>query len=292
MNEQNIEEVYQTLAREYHLQMIWDDEHNMYAIRHPQIGGDHVLLLLPSSLDSKSSARISVSYSHHDRAPEGIIYCLEHLVHVRNELEKKGYTPSWVADETSFEYCVTQDVSHTADVEKLLKNFRGLDIDPEKTEFILETMLRGFTQYVDENSPAYSATEHVMLPSYTAEQIEQFCLAIGEVDFQEEDYLFGQYAGNYISALISRCVDDDILIPVGHLDEHEPLSNLGYGNKNKTITVQGNAGYYIGDNMTGGEIYINDDYESISVNIKGGNVYHKGKAIVKDGKRLEKGRVS
>jgi len=38
--------------------------------------------------------------------------------------------------------------------------------------------------------------------------------------------------------------------------------------------------------MEGGEIYLNGDYESLSNSVSGGNIYHKGKLIVENGRRL------
>ena len=52
------------------------------------------------------------------------------------------------------------------------------------------------------------------------------------------------------------------------------------------IIINGNAGANIGDGMTGGEIHLNGNYVSLSDDIEGGNIFHKGKQIVKNGKRL------
>ena len=50
------------------------------------------------------------------------------------------------------------------------------------------------------------------------------------------------------------------------------------------IIVNGNAGMLVGNMMKGGEIYLNKDYIGISCHIRGGNIYHKGTQIIKDGK--------
>lgn len=55
--------------------------------------------------------------------------------------------------------------------------------------------------------------------------------------------------------------------------------------KNGKITINGNAGLYFGHNMVGGIVNINGDYESLAGNIKGGNIYHKGKLIVENGRQ-------
>ena len=51
------------------------------------------------------------------------------------------------------------------------------------------------------------------------------------------------------------------------------------------ITVNGNAGNLVGWYMKDGEIHLNGDYESLSDHIKGGNIYHKGKLIVENGRK-------
>ena len=61
---------------------------------------------------------------------------------------------------------------------------------------------------------------------------------------------------------------------------------VGEGMKNGEITVNGNAGDWVGNGMKRGEIHLNGDYESLSRNIFGGNIYHKGKLIVRNGRRL------
>jgi len=52
------------------------------------------------------------------------------------------------------------------------------------------------------------------------------------------------------------------------------------------ITVNGNAGDEVGYMMKDGKIHLNGDHEYLSEYIHGGNIYHKGKLIVKNGRRL------
>ena len=61
---------------------------------------------------------------------------------------------------------------------------------------------------------------------------------------------------------------------------------VGWNMKNSTITVKGNAGERIGRFMRSGTIFLEGEYTSLSDEIKGGNIFHKGKQIVKNGKRL------
>ena len=56
--------------------------------------------------------------------------------------------------------------------------------------------------------------------------------------------------------------------------------------KDGKITIKGNAGYWVGEGMENGEIYLNGDYESLGHLIHGGNIYHKGKLIVEEGRTI------
>lgn len=53
------------------------------------------------------------------------------------------------------------------------------------------------------------------------------------------------------------------------------------------IVVKGNSGKGVGNEMQGGEIHLEGEYESIAMNTKGGNIYHKGELIIEDGKDVE-----
>jgi hypothetical protein len=64
-------------------------------------------------------------------------------------------------------------------------------------------------------------------------------------------------------------------------------NGTGVKNKGARIIVVGEAGNEIGYEMQGGEIHILGDYDSISEKIIGGNVYHQGVRIIKDGKQVQ-----
>jgi len=63
-------------------------------------------------------------------------------------------------------------------------------------------------------------------------------------------------------------------------------SGVGRAMRGGTITVEGDVTTHVGQGMRGGEIYLNGEYQSLGGDIQGGNIYHKGKPIVKDGKKL------
>lgn len=52
------------------------------------------------------------------------------------------------------------------------------------------------------------------------------------------------------------------------------------------IIVKGNAGRNVGGYMAGGSIYIYGEYVSIGLDIRGGNIFHRTRQIIKDGKVL------
>jgi hypothetical protein len=107
---------------------------------------------------------------------------------------------------------------------------------------------------------------------YSAADVEKFSLALAE--FQDEGQ-FSKKAGLFLSALINNGNDTDYIIHTGHL---KPILWLGYKNS-KNITVEGNAGDFVGPRMEGGEIHINGEIGSFG-DIKHGKIYHKGKLIV------------
>ena len=57
----------------------------------------------------------------------------------------------------------------------------------------------------------------------------------------------------------------------------------GFKMKKGRIVIHGNSGFDPGILMQGGEIHIDGEYRSIR-DIYGGNIFHKGKQIIKDGK--------
>lgn len=61
---------------------------------------------------------------------------------------------------------------------------------------------------------------------------------------------------------------------------------VGDAMKGGTIIIEGNAGISIGREMKGGEIHVNGDRGYLGIHIKGGNIYHRGKLIVKNGVEL------
>jgi formylmethanofuran dehydrogenase subunit C len=63
-------------------------------------------------------------------------------------------------------------------------------------------------------------------------------------------------------------------------------SNVGYNMEGGKIIVNGNAGYSPGIEMKSGVIELNGDYTKLSDHINGGDIWHRGIQIVKDGRTI------
>jgi len=151
-----------------------------------------------------------------------------------------------------------------------------------------------------------------------SERITEFSLLLEE---HENKNYFEYFTGWYLSALINGSRDKDFKIITNYLSKtidyigYKNTKNIdvngnvggliGDGMKGGKITVNGNAGDWVGDcmedgeitingnardgvggYMEGGKIHLNGDYKSLSDYIPGGNIYHRGKLIVKNGRRL------
>ena len=113
-----------------------------------------------------------------------------------------------------------------------------------------------------------------------------------------------RHSGIYLSRAINNSADKEFVVHTNYLDSL--ISFLGYENngkiitingnagngvgwfmKNGAITINGNAGDTVGYYMNGGNIYLKQKYKFIANNISRGNIYHEGKLIVKDGRRVK-----
>ena len=156
-----------------------------------------------------------------------------------------------------------------------------------------------------DNNFAYDYCCSLLPKAYDSEDIITFTKML---KFYEKEqypiYWLCWYAGNYINALINNCKSKKIILDTTHLETR--LYNLGFRNEKRHIIINGNCGVllgnemrsglieangdcweWIGSCMTGGTIRLNGDYAKLSPNIAGGNIYHKNKQIIKDGKPLD-----
>ena len=151
------------------------------------------------------------------------------------------------------------------------------------------------------NGSYYNKLEKSFTKPYTAKNIELFSLMLPKYIDKSE---FSWKSGYYLSHIINNSKDNKFIIHTKNLTT--PLDWLGYQNNSKEliikgdarkwvgshmkggeINIYGNAGYGVGNSMEGGEINLNGDYDSLALDIKGGNIYHKRKLIVKNGRKIK-----
>lgn len=213
----------------------------------------------------------------------------------------------------------------------------------------LDDIIKGFEEVIraivdKENyfAKLYQCCEKNIPQEYTARDIEKFSIVLAQYQEIEE---FEERSALYLSALINHSSEQRFIVHTSHLTHlTRDIHHFGYKNNGKQITVkgdvgmsvgdemesgeihiEGNAGPYvgnqmfggkihvqghtggligirmhggeiyihgdvgscIGDKMRGGVIHIGGDYGSISDEIKGGDIFHKEKQIVKDGKLVK-----
>ncbi len=145
--------------------------------------------------------------------------------------------------------------------------------------------------------------QSVLNMATSKEKIQDFLESIGEEDFT---YVTSRYS-DCLGGFISYCVDNvypedkiELILPsdinaLGTLTRKNWIIHgnagdfVGIGMQEGLIEVNGDAGKYVADGMEGGEIHLNGNYKrigSMSTEITGGEIYHKGKLIYKNGKRV------
>jgi len=150
----------------------------------------------------------------------------------------------------------------------------------------------------DIHSYIYKLTKSI---HYTANDITNLSITLSEFQNMKD---FSKRAGFFLSVIINNHIDIDTNFIIVTNSFSYPINFFGYRTtKNITvqgdvgsyagylmkcgsITVKGNAGESVGGDMGGGAIFIEGDYESLGEEreIRGGNIFHKGKQIVKNGK--------
>jgi glutamate synthase domain-containing protein 3 len=91
----------------------------------------------------------------------------------------------------------------------------------------------------------------------------------------QEGVIYTENTGNFLGINIEN----------GTINVKNAGDRLGYSMQDGTIYVN-NAGKSVGDGMQCGTIHIGNSYKSLANTIHGGNIYHQGRLIVKDGVKL------
>ena len=95
--------------------------------------------------------------------------------------------------------------------------------------------------------------------------------------------------GNCTTGYAGAGMESGLVVIKGNAGDY-----AGHSMKGGILIVNGNAGHHVGGdsshqeehNMNGGSIFLEGKYGSLGGGIKGGNIFHKGKQIVKNGKVL------
>jgi len=111
----------------------------------------------------------------------------------------------------------------------------------------------------------------------TSSQITNFSILLQKY----QDHKYFSRSGIFISYLINESEEEKFSIITTGLEKL--LNHIGLYNK-KNIVINGDVGYGVGSRIKSGEIHVDGDIEELSNHISGGNIYHKGKLIVENGR--------
>lgn len=210
------------------------------------------------------------------------------------------------------------EIKPNPNLEYLVREYEGFikkAIDYDKAEELYKELKLNTEYLISKNIEQFSLT----LSNY--EQLRNFYISgyfISRVINDSKDEEFRIHT-NHLDSLISylgykntknMIVNGDFGHCVGYLMQNGTITVkgnaghcVGYSMKNGKITINGNAvdevgrfmqggnilingnaGYCVGLLMEHGTINLNGNYVSSSTEIKGGNIYHKRKLIVENGK--------
>ena len=121
---------------------------------------------------------------------------------------------------------------------------------------------------------------------YSARDVEDFSIVLA--GFQGGEF-FPTKAGLCLSALINNGDEDDYVVHTTAFAE--PIISIGYRNT-KNITVEGNAGHYVGDEMEAGKIIVNGNVgDDVGWYMKGGSITVVGDAGYSVGGHMSDGEL-
>ncbi|MDD5171997.1 MAG: hypothetical protein PHF60_03085 [Candidatus ainarchaeum sp.] len=133
-------------------------------------------------------------------------------------------------------------------------------------------------------APYISALSLVKKLSYSAKDVEQFSIALGE---SQDIKYFGSRAGIFLNALINNGKDTDYVIQTRQLSV--PIHYFGDGNT-KNITVEGDLGAYAGTNMKCGSILVRGNAGmEVGRYMSGGTITVEGHASNMPGRMMRGG---
>lgn len=121
---------------------------------------------------------------------------------------------------------------------------------------------------------------------YSARDVENFSIALAE--FQDEEG-FVDKSGYFLSALINNSSDSDFVVHTAHLQYK--VNFLGYENT-KNITIEGDVGRFLGNQIISGNISINGNTGRwVGAEMRGGNIRVKGNTGLYPGCNMKGGEI-
>ena len=112
----------------------------------------------------------------------------------------------------------------------------------------------------------------------TAQDIEYFSLSLDHST--SDDFMSSIYTGIFLTECVQRCVEDRITIHTHHIGD---LRCLGYGNQNKHIVIEGNAGDEVAKEMLSGIVEVKGNVNGQSgALMRGGELIVRGDALGSD----------
>src|SRR5208283_2248609 len=125
-----------------------------------------------------------------------------------------------------------------------------------------------------------------MKHGYSANDIEDFSIVLGEF---QGGTCFSTKAGLYLSALINSSEEENFVVHTTAFAE--PIISIGYCNT-KNITVIGDAGQYVGDDMEKGTIIVKGNAgDDVGWHMKGGSITIEGNAGECAGCHMRRGAI-
>jgi len=169
------------------------------------------------------------------------------------------------------------------------KDVRKVEVKEDRVLEQLKAALRKFEYNDNEYSDANykNALGHVKDLVYSAKDVENFSVALA--GFQDENRC-SEKAGHFLSALINNGKDSEYVIHTRHLNRG--IDFLGYGNT-KNITVEGDVGVFVGENMRCGTITVNGSAgEYAGAKMEGGTITVNGNALHWVGNEMKGGKIT
>jgi hypothetical protein len=153
------------------------------------------------------------------------------------------------------------------------KQPEDLRIKVEKSER-LEELVRGFEEVlkikVNNSKQGYNDFQKIVQIIPTSKEILEFSILL--IEYQDNK-IFENRSGLYLSLLINRSNEKEFTINTRHL---EKLPNvIGYKNNGKIIRINGDAGWFLGENMQGGVIHVKNTRDAVGFFMQDGEIYVK-----------------